>query len=211
MEKFEGLTRRVDCSTIGDNKLSVSFIDWDVFEYSQVWNWLNKNDDNEFVMITNHDGCGPAAQRAVFWVRRVDYVEEDLRVDFYAVSAEWKEVTGTYAVDFGMMYPERKYEPGYLEKREPINIGGVFRGAMDGAKKGLEKAGGAIKGVANDAAKALEKTVNDAKAKLGPAFDKVAQVVSKAGDGKVGQDNISLNLAAGTPGKKTNIYTDILQ
>lgn len=66
MEKFQGFTRDVDCTTAGDGRLSVTLVSRRIFDYVQIWNWLNENDKNEFIMITNHKGCGPDAERALY-------------------------------------------------------------------------------------------------------------------------------------------------
>lgn len=67
MEKFNGFTREVDCTTAGDGKLSVTLKDRRIYNYVyRIWGWLNENDKNEFVMITNHKGCGPENERTVY-------------------------------------------------------------------------------------------------------------------------------------------------
>ncbi|RPB13089.1 hypothetical protein P167DRAFT_587300 [Morchella conica CCBAS932] len=221
MEKFEGLTSNVDCSTIGDHKLSVTLVDEEVFSYIQIWSWINEREDNQFVMITNHEGCGPAAQRAVFWVRKVDYVEEALRVDFYAVQTDWAEVAGTYSMDFGTMQLEYGNEEndenrvyGPLEKR--FDLFGKIKNAFDDAGKAIKKTvtnvGKDIKKTAENVGKGVTNIVDKAKNTFNKVKDKVAvkaveKGVGKIGTGKIGKDNLSLNIAVGKANVAKNIYT----
>lgn len=234
MEKFEGLTSDVDCSTIGDHKLSVTLVDEEVFSYIQIWSWINEREDNQFVMITNHEGCGPAAQRAVFWVRKVDYVEEALRVDFYAVQTDWADVAGTYSMDFGTMQLEYGNEEndenkvyGPLEKR--FDLFGKIKNAFDDAGKAIKKTvtnvgkdikktadnvGKGVKNIVDKAKNTFNKVkdkvvsvVDKAKQKLGQAVSAVEKGVGKIGTGKIGKDNLSLNIAVGKANVAKNIYT----
>lgn len=234
MEKFEGLTSDVDCSTIGDHKLSVTLVDEEVFSYIQIWSWINEREDNQFVMIMNHEGCGPAAQRAVFWVRKVDYVEEALRVDFYAVQTDWADVAGTYSMDFGTMQLEYGNEEndenrvyGPLEKR--FDLFGKIKNAFDDAGKAIKKTvtnvgkdikktaknvGKGVKNIVDKAKNTFNKVkdkvvsvVDKAKQKLGQAVSAVEKGVGKIGTGKIGKDNLSLNIAVGKANVAKNIYT----
>ena len=67
MEKFNGFTKEVDCTTAGDGKLSVTLKNRKIYNYVyRIWGWLNENDKNEFIMITNHKGCGQENERAVY-------------------------------------------------------------------------------------------------------------------------------------------------
>jgi len=67
MEKFDGFTKEVDCTTAGDGKLSVTLKNRKIYNYVyRIWGWLNENDKNEFIMITNHKGCGPKHERTVY-------------------------------------------------------------------------------------------------------------------------------------------------
>lgn len=246
MEKFEGLTSAVDCSTIGDHKLSITLIDEDVFSYIQIWSWINEREDNQFVMITNHEGCGPAAQRAVFWVRKVDYVEEALRVDFYAVQTEWAEVAGTYSMDFGTMELhygsegggvygplEKRWNPFTAVKNAFDNAGKAIKNTAqkvgDGIKKTVTNVGNDIKKTTTQAGNGITKVFNNvkntvkdtakkvkdkvvsvvdtAKQKLGQGLAAVEKGIGKIGTGKIGKDNLSLNIAVGKANVKKNIFT----
>ena len=63
MERFEGLTSSVDCKG-DDGTISLTFLSEDAFNYAlQEWNYINESDNGKFILIANHDGCGPDDER----------------------------------------------------------------------------------------------------------------------------------------------------
>ena len=63
MEKFEGLTKEVDCKG-DDGSMSLTFKSKDAFEQAlKKWDFINKGEDKNFLLIANHDGCGPDDER----------------------------------------------------------------------------------------------------------------------------------------------------
>ncbi len=63
MERFEGLTSSVDCKG-DDGLMSLTFQSENAFKYAlQEWNFINQNDEGKFLLIANHEGCGPGDQR----------------------------------------------------------------------------------------------------------------------------------------------------
>lgn len=66
METFEGLTKEVDCNG-KDGRLSITFQDKQAFEYAiGKWSYINEDADTQFILITNHDGCGPDEERQAY-------------------------------------------------------------------------------------------------------------------------------------------------
>ncbi len=58
MERFEGLTSAVDCKG-DDGAMSLTFKLGDVYTYAlKTWQYINEDDDKQFLLIANHDGCG---------------------------------------------------------------------------------------------------------------------------------------------------------
>lgn len=63
MEKFEGLTKKLDCNG-DDGSLSLTFKSKEAFGQAlQKWNFINQGEDKNFILIANHDGCGPDDER----------------------------------------------------------------------------------------------------------------------------------------------------
>ena len=63
MERFEGLTKEVDCKG-DDGLMSLTFISEQTFDYAlKSWNFINEAKTNRFLLIANHDGCGPDDER----------------------------------------------------------------------------------------------------------------------------------------------------
>ena len=66
LEEFDDLTSAVDCSG-ADGIMSLTFKSQDAFKYAlKTWNYVNEKDDSKFLVIANHDGCGPNDQRQPF-------------------------------------------------------------------------------------------------------------------------------------------------
>ena len=67
MERFEGLTSAVDCSSEGDGQLSLSFKSQDAYKHAlKQWDFINQSDNGTFLLIANHDGCGPDGERQAY-------------------------------------------------------------------------------------------------------------------------------------------------
>lgn len=63
MERFEGLTSAVDCKG-DDGHMSLTFSSKKAYQYAlKIWGKINEDDAKQFLLIANHDGCGPADER----------------------------------------------------------------------------------------------------------------------------------------------------
>lgn len=63
MERFEGLTSTVDCQG-DDGEMSLTFLSEVAYNAAlQEWAHINDSDDRKFLLIANHDGCGPDDER----------------------------------------------------------------------------------------------------------------------------------------------------
>lgn len=117
MERFEGLTLAVDCKG-DDGAMSLTFKSGEAYTYAlKTWQYINEDDDKQFLLIANHAGCGPDDQRQPYkWVSlfaagmcclsiiRVSTVTEDaadLTISMRTTIAAWSEVAGSYELDFG--------------------------------------------------------------------------------------------------------------
>lgn len=66
MESFEGLTSAVDCKG-DDGSMSLTFTSKDAFDAAvEKWGVINEREEDTFLLIANHDGCGPEDQRQAY-------------------------------------------------------------------------------------------------------------------------------------------------
>jgi hypothetical protein len=66
MERFEGLTTAVDCKG-DDGQMSLTFRSKTAYEKAIAsWAYINEDTEKQFLMITNHDGCGPRYERQAY-------------------------------------------------------------------------------------------------------------------------------------------------
>ena len=112
MERFEGLTKKVDC----DETMSLEFVNKDAFDYAiHAWGWVNENEDDNFVMIANHDGCGPDQERVPYSITDVDYDEENFIAYLKGTQMKWTEMDADLLLEYGTV-PE-----GALTRRIDIS------------------------------------------------------------------------------------------
>ncbi len=77
LEEFDDLTSVVDCKG-EDGLMSLTFKDKAAFDYAlKTWNYINEKEDSKFLVIANHDGCGPDDQRQPYL-----FVQSRLFFDF---------------------------------------------------------------------------------------------------------------------------------
>jgi len=67
MERLEGLTSAVDCSAETDGELAVTWESREVYDQAlKEWAWVNEEAALQFLLVVNHDGCGPDAERVAY-------------------------------------------------------------------------------------------------------------------------------------------------
>lgn len=63
MERFEPLTKSVDCKG-DDGSMSLTFKSEAAFTHAlKSWSFINDAEENQFLLIANHDGCGRVDER----------------------------------------------------------------------------------------------------------------------------------------------------
>ena len=160
LERFEGLTAAVDCKG-DDGAMSLTFKSKNAYDYAlKTWKYINEDDEKQFLLIANHDGCGPDDERQPYKVSNVIESSAHLTIGMKTTIASWSEVAGTYDFDFGNVTP--KQPPQKLKPR------GFWGDIVDVGKTVLQ----AAQGNANE------------------------------------KQSVTFDVDVGTPGQKTNIYSD---
>jgi hypothetical protein len=66
MESFEEFTSSVDCEG-DDGEMALTFKSREAFDYAhEQWDFINERTEYAFLLIANHDGCGPDQQRQAY-------------------------------------------------------------------------------------------------------------------------------------------------
>ncbi|KAL8687755.1 MAG: hypothetical protein Q9224_005059, partial [Gallowayella concinna] len=111
MERFEPLTSAVDCKG-DDGEMSLTFKSEDAFDYAiNTWSFINQAQDERFLLIANHDGCGPDDERQPYLITDIREDKAHLTTYLTAELAPWSEIASTYDLDFGkaaMPQPKRQ-------------------------------------------------------------------------------------------------------
>ncbi|KAL8795435.1 MAG: hypothetical protein Q9195_002024 [Heterodermia aff. obscurata] len=133
MERFEGLTSAVDCKG-DDGAMSLTFNSKKAYEYAlKIWGYINEDDDKNFLLIANHDGCGPKDERQPYKVSSVQEDAADLTIKMKTKVAKWSEVAGTYDLDFGKAIPHQR-----SQKLKPRGFWGDIAHVGEGALDALQ-------------------------------------------------------------------------
>lgn len=125
MERFDSLTSSVDCDG-DDGTMSLTFNSQDAFNYAlQEWNYVNQNDDGQFLLIANHEGCGPDDERQPYLISKITENSATLTTYLSAQPAPWSDIAGTYDLDFGqailVQQPQRLRNRGFWG--DIVNVG----------------------------------------------------------------------------------------
>ena len=66
LEYFDHLTSTIDCQG-DDGQMSLTFNSQNAFQYAlQAWGYINANSNDKFLLIANHQGCGPDEERQAY-------------------------------------------------------------------------------------------------------------------------------------------------
>ncbi|KAL8929157.1 MAG: hypothetical protein Q9172_000592 [Xanthocarpia lactea] len=124
MERFEPLTSAVDCKG-DDGEMSLTFQSQEVLDYAvNTWSFINQAKDESFLLIANHDGCGPDEERQAYRITNIREDRAKLTTYLTAQPASWSEIAGTFDVDF---QAAAMAQPG----RRRRGLGDFFDGVTD--------------------------------------------------------------------------------
>ncbi|KAL8941040.1 MAG: hypothetical protein Q9216_002487 [Gyalolechia sp. 2 TL-2023] len=122
MERFEPLTSAVDCNG-DDGLMSLTFKSQEAFQRAlDTWSFINKAQEKQFLLIANHDGCGPQDERQAYRITQVREDPAKLTTFLTAQTAPWSDVAGTYDLDFGraMTTPKNPQRRGLWDKIQDV-------------------------------------------------------------------------------------------
>ncbi|OCK86092.1 hypothetical protein K432DRAFT_341908 [Lepidopterella palustris CBS 459.81] len=91
------MLQAVECKT--NNDIALRFKDNAAFSYAvQTWDWVNRNDNYTFVLITNNDGCVTSGDRKPFVVSHLTYDASDYTINMDAQARNWTDIAHTYSL-----------------------------------------------------------------------------------------------------------------
>lgn len=100
MERFASKLKSVQCA----EQMVLEFIDDEAFEYAKdVWNWVNQDVNNTFVMVTNYAGCADDMERLPFLVSNIRYDEAANKAYLTAQLKDWEDVARSYTLKISNM------------------------------------------------------------------------------------------------------------
>ncbi|KAL8886227.1 MAG: hypothetical protein Q9192_006521, partial [Flavoplaca navasiana] len=117
MERFEPLTSAVDCKG-DDGEMSLTFKSQEIFDHAiNTWSFINEAQEQRFLLIANHDGCGPDDERQPYLITDIREDKAKLTTYLTAQPAAWSDVAGTYNLDFGRAAMPQPASPSGPQRR----------------------------------------------------------------------------------------------
>lgn len=66
LERFDHLTTAIDCKG-DDGTMSLTFNSHNAYQYAlQAWGFINAKANDKFLLVANHQGCGPDEARQAY-------------------------------------------------------------------------------------------------------------------------------------------------
>ncbi|MCJ1469640.1 hypothetical protein MMC07_008276, partial [Pseudocyphellaria aurata] len=101
MERFEPLTKAVDCQG-DDGSMSLTFKSEAAFTYAlKTWGFINDAEENKFLLIANHDGCGEVDERQPYLITGIQEDPATLTTHLASQPASWSDIADHFEMDFG--------------------------------------------------------------------------------------------------------------
>ncbi|KAF2006759.1 hypothetical protein P154DRAFT_600887 [Amniculicola lignicola CBS 123094] len=100
MERFAGKLKNVQCN----EDMMLEFNNKEDFEYARgVWNWVNDDVNNTFIMVTNYEGYADDMERLPFLVSNIRYEPATFKAYLTAEVKEWEQFAHSYTLNVGHM------------------------------------------------------------------------------------------------------------
>jgi len=133
LELIDDMVQKVQCPTGSTGTLKIQFAEAADFDDAEdIWQWVNKDPANHFIMVVGAGGCGGNAERVVYNVAGVGYDDDAETAALDVQETTWKQAAHTFDLTIGKV-------DGAVARREVHKRG--RRGFLDGLK---DAASGAI-------------------------------------------------------------------
>ena len=206
MERFEGYTSSVDCKG-DDGEMSLTFGTQSAYDYAvQTWSRVNRNENDMFILIANHDGCGPDHERQPYYITNVNPDPRTLTTFLTARPADWQKVAVTYDITFGQRLPLAR-----PDIRRRGFFGDIWDGIKDVAGDVVDAVGDAAEAVVDAAGQVIGAGVDVVEDFFEEGAEFAGDVVEAVGDAI--QGNARLSRAMDFPfnvrneNERSNIYS----
>ncbi|PKS07918.1 hypothetical protein jhhlp_006527 [Lomentospora prolificans] len=159
LEHIDDMVTGVECLRNGTGQMRIHFAEAaDLDDAEDVWQWVNQEPGNHFMLVVGAGACGwNEDRRVVYDVSGLVYNDESETVVLDVAETTWKEIAHTFSLNLGKLG------------------GDVQRRAMGRRRGFFDKVGDAIKG-------ATDKVVHGAKNAVDKVADTASDIVDKVGD-----------------------------
>jgi len=101
MEYFDDLVESVDCPKEG-GKLTIRFKEQADFDSAtEVWEWVNKEADNEFILMAGDGDCTWNDDRVIYRVKDLEYSDDENTAVLNTERTNWKEAIHSFDLKIG--------------------------------------------------------------------------------------------------------------
>ena len=101
MEYFDDLVESVDCPK-ESGKLTIRFKEQADFDSAaEVWEWVNKEADNEFILMAGEGDCTWNDDRVIYRVKDLEYSDDENTAVLNAEKTNWKQAIHSFDLKIG--------------------------------------------------------------------------------------------------------------
>jgi len=104
IENFAKELKSIRCGKPGEG-MTLEFRDKESYQYAQKqWRWVDDEDINHFVLVTEPDQCYQGDDRSPYLVKTITFDESKLTACLNAEEVEWKDVAQNFHLNVGHEY-----------------------------------------------------------------------------------------------------------
>jgi len=220
LEQIDDLIQGVRCPQNGSGLLLVQFAEQANFDDAQdIWNWVNQDAANHFMLVAGPGTCGTAAERTVFDVSGLIYNNENETAILDVRQTTWHEAAHTFDLTVGKpanataSQAQRRWKThSNVHRRRGIlsTIGNAASDAADAVGDAADSAIDAVTGAAGAAASAVTSAAGAAVDAVGDAADAVGSALDSATSADL-NPNFSIPFGSDFSGKSLSFSEDGLE
>ncbi|KAK4186401.1 hypothetical protein QBC35DRAFT_533435 [Podospora australis] len=175
LELIDDLVQKVTCPAAISGELKLQFAEEADFDDAQdIWQWVNQEEDNHFLLLVGEGDCGANAERILFNVTDLIYNDDKETAVLNVKQTTWKEAAHTFDLTIG--------KPAVPPKPSGQRTRGLFDKVADGFNKAVDKVTDTVDKVADKTNEIIDKVEDKITDTGGKVVDKISDGIDKIGD-----------------------------
>ena len=188
LEQIDNLVQKVTCPESDAGELKLEFADAADFDDAQdIWDWVNQEEDNSFLMVVGEGDCGLNAERILYNVTGLVYNDEKETAVLQVKETTWKTAAHTFDLTVG----KQALPPTVSESKRRRSLGDLIDKAKDKVADTVEKVTDKISDTVDkvkdktsdlieEIPSKVDKFINETETIIGKAKEKIESGLDKA-------------------------------